>query len=230
MTISIIIPTLNEERNLPIALKEIKNFFSLRKEMNYEILIVDGYSDDKTLEIAKRYDCGILFDKFGKGSAIRTGLKEAKGDIMITMDADVSHRAKEIALLVAGIKTGYDIVMGSRFIQGGGTQDMPFYRKLGNKFFVSLVNLFWGMHYSDLCYGYRGFSRKAGGKMLSYLESNGFGIETEIAILSAKLGLNVLEVPSFEKKRKYGEGKLKTFEDGFNILTIIIRSLFCKKR
>jgi hypothetical protein len=113
--------------------------------------------------------------------------------------------------------------MGSRFIQGGGTADMPWYRKLGNKIFVSMVNIFWGMNYSDMCYGYRSF-RKSALKKLD-LKTDGFGIETEISIKAAKKGLKVLEVPSFEKARLYGKGKLRTFSDGFKILKTIIKEL-----
>jgi glycosyltransferase involved in cell wall biosynthesis len=223
--ISIIIPTLNEEENLPIVLREIKEFFCKRKEYRYEIIVVDGYSNDATVTIAKKYGCKILFDKIGKGSALRKGMKVANGDVIITMDADVSHRAVELGLLIEGIRAGFDVVMGSRFIQGGGTDDMPWYRKLGNKFFVFLVNLIWRTKYSDLCYGYRSFSKPAVKKLLPLLKCDGFGIETEISIKSSKLGLRILEVPSFEKSRHKGEGKLRTFRDGWKILKTILSEL-----
>jgi len=158
MKVSIIIPTLNEEKNLPRVLKSIKDYMKNRSE-KYEIIVVDGYSKDRTVEIAKKFGAKVIFDDVGKGSALRKGMKVAKGDIIITMDADCSHQSSELGLLIEGIKAGYDVCMGSRFIQGGGTEDMPWYRKLGNKFFVFLVNLIWGMHYSDLCYGYRSFRR-----------------------------------------------------------------------
>jgi len=222
MKISIIIPTLNEEKNLPRVLRSIKNYMKNRNE-KYEIIVVDGYSKDNTVEIAKKFGAKVIFDDVGKGSALRKGMKVAKGDIIITMDADCSHRSSELGLLIEGIKAGYDVCMGSRFIQGGGTEDMPWYRKLGNKFFVFLVNLIWGMHYSDLCYGYRSFRRSCIKKL--NLREDRFGIETEIAIKAAKKKLRVLEVPSFEKGRVAGEGKLKTFRDGFSILRTILREL-----
>lgn len=223
--ISVVIPTLNEEKNLPLILKDLKKFFEERK-LKYEIIVVDGYSKDKTVEIAKRYKSKVIFDKKGKGSAIRKGLSAAKGDIIITMDADCSHIVREIGLLIEGIRVGYDICMGSRFIQGGGTEDMPWYRRFGNKIFVFIVNFLWGTKYSDLCYGYRSF-RKAVVRKLK-LKQDGFGIETEIAIQAAKKRLRVLEVPSFEKPRKHGEGKLRTLRDGFSILFTIIRELFSR--
>ena len=217
MKISIIIPTLNEGKNLPKVLKDIPKSID-------EVIVVDGHSTDNTVKIAKKFGAKVIFDDVGKGSALRKGMKASKGDIVITMDADYSHKSSEIGLLTEGIKAGFDICMGSRFIQGGGTEDMPWYRKIGNKFFVFLVNSIWNMDYSDLCYGYRSF-RKSCIKKLK-LKQDGFGIETEIAIKAAKKKLRVLEVPSYEKIRASGEGKLRTFRDGWLILKTIITEMF----
>jgi glycosyltransferase involved in cell wall biosynthesis len=216
--VSLIIPTLNEEKNLSALLKGIP------KNLVDEIIVVDGYSKDRTVDVAKKFGAKVIYDEIGKGSAIRKGIKAAKGDIIITMDADLSHRSVELGLLIEAIKAGYDIAMGSRFIQGGGTEDMPWYRKLGNKFFVFLVNLIWKMNYSDLCYGYRAFKKSCIRKL--NLKSEGFGIEAEISIKAAKKKLKVIEIPSYEKPRKSGKGKLKTFRDGYIILKTIIREIF----
>jgi len=216
MKVSVVIPTLNEEKNLPKVLKEIKNRVD-------EIIVVDGHSKDKTVKVAKRFGVKVIYDDVGKGSALRRGMKTANGDIVITMDADYSHRSSEIGLLIEGIKSGFDICMGSRFIQGGGTEDMPWHRKLGNKFFVLLVNSIWNMNYSDLCYGYRSFRKDCIHKL--NLKSDGFGIETEIAIKAAKKKLRVLEIPSYEKNRASGEGKLRTFSDGWLILKTIFKEM-----
>lgn len=217
MKISIVIPTLNEGKNIRNVLKDIPKSVD-------EVIVVDGHSTDNTVDIAKKFGAKVIYDDVGKGSALRKGMEMAKGDIVITMDADCSHKSSEIGLLAEGINAGFDICMGSRFIQGGGTEDMPWFRKLGNKFFIFLVNLIWDMHYSDLCYGYRSF-RKSCVKKLG-LKENGFGIETEIAIKAAKKKLRVLEVPSYEKGRASGEGKLRTFSDGWLILRTIIKEMF----
>jgi len=223
--VSIIIPTLNEEKNIDRMLKDLRRFL---KEYNYkyEIIVVDGYSSDRTVEIAKRHRVKIIFDDKGKGSALRKGMKYARGDIIITMDADLSHSPKEIGLLVEAIRSGFDICMGSRFIQGGGTADMPWYRKMGNKFFVALVNLLFGSNYSDLCYGYCSFRKSAVRKL--NLTTDGFGIETEISIQAAKKGLRVLEIPSYEKKRLSGEGKLRTIKDGWKVLKTILKQFLSR--
>lgn len=223
-TVSIVIPTLNEEENIRTVLNGILGNSELKEKVD-EILIVDGQSKDTTVEVAKKFDkVRVLFDDGGKGSAVRKGLREAKGDIVVMMDADCSHTSNEIGLLIEGIKSGFDVCMGSRFIQGGGSEDITLFRRIGNKFFVLLVDIIWGMNYSDLCYGYRSFRRECIPKLK--LESDGFGIETEISIKAAKAKLNVLEVPSYEKRRRAGEAKLRTFRDGFGILKRIAIELF----
>lgn len=218
--ISILIPTLNEAKNLPIVLKSLPKYVD-------EVIVIDGYSKDQTDKIAKKAGCKVIYDKKGKGSALRLGLKKAKGDIIVMMDADCSHLSSEIVLLISGILAGYDICMGSRFIQGGGSDDISLIRVIGNKIFVHTVNLLWGTNYTDLCYGYRSFTKDAIKKL--DLSEDGFGIETEISIQSAKKKIRILEVPSFEKHRQSGEGKLRTIIDGWRIAKTILKELFLKK-
>jgi glycosyltransferase involved in cell wall biosynthesis len=215
-SITLLIPTKNEEGNLQKLLDTIPGFID-------EIIIVDGYSEDKTVEIANKNKCKVYFDRGAKGSAVRLGVKKAKGDYVIMMDADCSMRAAEFGLMLEALDAGYDFCLGSRFIQGGGTDDMTWYRKLGNKLFISIVNILWGMNYSDLCYGYRSFRRPAFAKL--GLESTDFSIETEMSIKIAKRGLKAIEVPSFEKSRYSGKGNLRTFRDGWRILKRIVFEL-----
>ena len=217
--ISIIIPTLNEEENIERVIKRIKKILFYQ---SYEIIVVDGYSSDNTVKKAIENGAIVIYDKKGKGSALRKGFDKAKGDILISMDADLSNDPKELYLIIDSIKIGYDICMGSRFITGGGTEDMPYFRKLGNRFFVLLVNLFFGSHYSDLCYGYRGFRKKII-KDLD-LKEDRFAIETEININAAKKHMKVIEIPSVEKRRDMGTGKLRTFADGYNIFKTILKN------
>jgi glycosyltransferase involved in cell wall biosynthesis len=218
--ISIIIPTLNEEKNIKTLLREIK---PVMKDYKYEIIIVDGYSKDRTVEFAKGMGATIIYDDKGKGSALIKGMSCAKGKITISMDADLSNRPNELKLLIAGIEAGYDICMGSRFLTGGGSDDMPFHRQLGNKFFVSLVNIRYGSHYTDMCYGYRSFAKGIAKKLK--LTETGFGIETEITIKAQKKNMKVLEVPSYEKLRASGEGKLRSLSDGLVILRAILKNI-----
>jgi glycosyltransferase involved in cell wall biosynthesis len=214
--VSVIIPTLNEEGSIRSVLADVLPAVG-------EVIVVDGHSNDKTAEIARAAGAKVFFDSKGKGSALRQGMALSKGSIVIMMDADGSHRLEELSGLISAIRSGSDACFGSRFMQGGGTGDMTLIRKAGNKFFVFLVNLFWGSSYSDLCYGYRGFSRNALQRLK--LNCDGFGIETEISIQCAKKRLKVIETPSYEKPREYGKGKLRTARDGFKIFKTILGEL-----
>jgi len=218
--LSIVIPTLNEQQNIRHLIKGIRPII---KDYTSEIIIVDGHSTDSTVKIAKSMGAKILYDNVGKGSALRNGLMAAKGDIIISMDADMSHRPNELRILIAGIEAGYEICMGSRFLTGGGSDDMPLFRKIGNKIFVEMVNLIYRSRYTDLCYGYRSFARGIARRL--DLKEGGFGIETEISIKARKKGMKVLEVPSYEKKRFKGTAKLRSLNDGFVILKTIAHNL-----
>ncbi len=218
--ISVVIPTLNEGRNIRKVITEVRKVLS---SSMYEIIVVDGHSSDNTVEIARENGAKVIYDNQGKGSALIKGLKAAKGDILISLDADLSTDPKEMGMLIKGITRGYDVCMGSRFMAGGSSEDISQVRRIGNLFFVTLVNHLFGSNYSDMCYGYRSF-RKGVLKKLG-LKEKGFGIETEISIKAVKNGLKVLEVPSIEKKRVAGEAKLRTFRDGYVILSTIIKNL-----
>ena len=171
-----------------------------------EIIMVDGYSKDKTVDEARKFNVKIIYDGIGKGSALRKGFHESSNDIIIMMDADNAHNRSEVIDVIKKINEGYDVCMPSRFMGAGGSDDITKFRIFGNNFYKFLVKLFWGVSYSDICYGFRGFSREALDTLR--LEANGFDIELEIAIKTAKKKLKYIEIPSKEGKREYGEGKL----------------------
>ncbi len=220
--VSIIIPTKNERKNLSRLLPDVKRIME-KTGKSFEIIIADN-SIDGTDRIAERHGCRVLRGLEGKGLALRKAFQKAKGRYVVMMDADLSHRPKELALMIAALDIGYDAAFGSRFILGGGTEDMEWYRKLGNWVFVEAVNLLFGGKFTDLCYGYKAFKKKALERL--ELKEEGFGIETEMAIESLKKGLRIIEIPSFEKKRWKGRSRLSTFHDGWKILKTIERKLF----
>ncbi|MHB1131389.1 MAG: glycosyltransferase family 2 protein [Chloroflexota bacterium] len=221
---SVVIPTLNEEENLRSLLLRIPAWVD-------EIVIVDGLSTDNTVQVARsiRPDVRIVYEqRKGKGAALRCGFEEATGDIVVMLDADNSMDPAEIPAFLGALVSGADFVKGSRFLQGAGTSDMPFYRKLGNWGFVMLVRLFFGGRYSDLCYGYNAFWRR----VLPALDLNGdgFEIETMMNVRALRAGLKIVEVPSFEDKRMYGESRLKTFPDGWRVLMTILHERFARRQ
>jgi glycosyltransferase involved in cell wall biosynthesis len=219
-TISVVIPALNEAANLPYVIPRIDDSVD-------EVVLVDGYSTDETIAIARqlRSDIRVIAQEGrGKGAALRTGFAAANGDIIVMLDADGSTDPAEIPVFVGALRAGADFVKGSRFLQGGGTSDMPWYRRLGNGGFVTIVRLLFAGRYSDLCYGYNAFWADVLPAL--DLDADGFEIETVMNIRALKAGLKVAEVPSFEHERRYGSSGLKTFPDGWRVLRTIFKERF----
>lgn len=220
--VSVVIPTLNEADNLPHVLPLLSE--PAVRWLIQEVLLVDGHSVDGTIERARE-----LYPKVrvimqpgkGKGDALRAGFAAARGDIIVMIDADGSTSPLEIPNFVGALLSGADLAKGSRFLQGGGTTDMTFHRRLGNWGFVKMVRTLFGGNYSDLCYGYNAFWRSI--LPLLYLDGDGFEIETMMNVRALKAGLKITEVPSFEAPRVHGEGRLQTFPDGWRVLKTIIR-------
>ncbi len=224
--VSVVIPTLNEAANLPLVLPRIPAWVS-------EVVLVDGHSTDGTPDTAnafweqfrRRRDDPrlqvVMQAKKGKGEALRTGFAAASGDIIVMLDADGSTDPAEIPRFVGMLLSGSDFAKGSRFLQGGGTSDMPLYRKLGNWSFVALVRVLFGGQYTDLCYGYNAFWRRV--LVDLDLDGDGFEIETVMNVRALKAGLRLSEVPSFEAERIYGSSHLRTIPDGWRVLSAIGR-------
>jgi glycosyltransferase involved in cell wall biosynthesis len=215
--VSIVVPALNEAKNLPYVLPRIPAWVS-------EILLVDGHSTDGTPEIAARLHPAvrIIAQKGrGKGDALRAGFAAAKGDIIVMMDADGSNDPDEIQTFLALLRAGADFVKGSRFIQGGGSSDMTFSRQIGNWGLMMLTRLGFGGHFTDFCYGYIAFWSRF--LPILYPEVNGFEVEALLCVRALSAGLKVAEVPSFEAERRFGESHLRALPDGWRILKLILR-------
>jgi hypothetical protein len=214
--VSVLIPALNEAESLPHVLPRIPGWV-------HEVLLVDGFSTDDTIEVAKRIrpDIRIVYQEgAGKGAALRTGFAAARGDIVVMMDADGSTDPSEIGLFVRELRDGADFVKGSRFLQGGGTADMPRYRQLGNWGLVTLANTLFLTHYSDITYGYNATWRRYQDELA--LDIDDWASEIISNIRAANNGLLVVEVPSFENERIAGTAKLEAFSAGWMILKAIL--------
>jgi hypothetical protein len=222
--VSIFIPTLNEAENIRPILERLPIILDGMPE----IIVVDGGSIDETPLVAARHGAKVISQQgTGKGDALRQLFhSNFQGKIVVLMDADGSNRLEEIPSLIHAIVNGADMAKGSRFLKGGGSTDLSWVRRIGNKLFVSMVNLFWGGQYTDLCYGFMAFRKDALAQISPLLESQHFQIETEICIKAKKLGLNVVEVPSVELKRQYGTSKLRGVHDSIRIMQTILDELF----
>ncbi len=213
--VSVVIPALNEAENLPYVLPHIPDGV-------HEVILIDGHSVDDTISVARQLlpDIRVVQQPGkGKGDALRAGFEAVTGDIIVMLDADGSTDPREIPQYVGALLAGADFAKGSRFLHGGGTADMPRYRQFGNLAFVYFVRLLYGGRFSDLCYGYNAFWTST--THLLQLNGDGFEIETMMNVRALRAGLQIAEVPSFEAKRVYGEGRLKTIPDGLRVLRTI---------
>ncbi len=225
-----VIPALNEALNLPYVFARIP-------EDIHEIILVDGYSEDDTVLVARRLapDVRVINQtRKGKGNALACGLAAATGDIIAMIDADGSADPQEIASFVDALLDGADFAKGTRFANGGGSTDITRLRSLGNRLLTSLFNSCYRVRYSDLCYGYNVFWRQhtpvlgLEATAASSRDGNGpqwgdgFEVETLIHIRVAKAGLAVAEVPSFEHARIHGVSNLNAFSDGIRVLRTIL--------
>ena len=215
--VSFIVPTLNEAKNLPFLLPRIPAWA-------FEVIIIDGRSTDGTVEIARRLrpDVKIVLEqRRGKGAALQAGFCAATGDIIVMLDADGSMAPEEAILFVGALMSGADLVKGSRFMQGAGSDDISICRMLGNWGLTQIVRLLYGCAFSDLCYGYIAFWRKHVDCLRC--DCDGFEIETLINVRALKSRLKIVEVASFETPRINGESNLRAIPDGIRVLRTILR-------
>lgn len=213
---SVVIPAKNEATNLPHVLVEIPDDV-------YEVILVDGHSTDNTAEVARalRPDVQVIRQTGdGKGSALMQGFAEARGDIIVMLDADGSTSPQEIPRFIDALCAGADFAKGSRFLPGGGSADITAVRRLGNSALSGLVNLLYGTRYTDLCYGYNAFWRRC--IPLLQVDCDGFEVETLINVRSARRGLKVVEVPSIKSTRVHGASALRVVHDGWRVLRTIV--------
>lgn len=216
-TVSVVVPAMNEAENLP-------HVFATLPQWIDEIVLVDGNSVDDTVAVAKRLRPNVRVvtqTGKGKGNALAAGFAACTGDIIVMIDADGSTDGREIIQFVGALVTGADFVKGSRYAAGGGSDDLTFNRKFGNKVLTGLVNRIYGTSYSDLCYGYNAFWARHLDAL--NLDCDGFEVETLMNIRAAKAGLKVQEVPSHERCRIHGESNLHAVRDGIRVLKTILR-------
>ena len=227
-TVSIVIPAKNEADNLRQVLPELR--------ADYELILVDGKSVDETVDVAQRLRPDIKIvrqTRKGKGNALACGFLAATGDIVVMFDADGSADPREIQRFVQALVDGADFAKGSRFAPGGGSEDITWLRSTGNDALNLVANIAFGTRFTDLCYGYNAFWRDLVPVLAlpdihdvaapdTMLWGDGFEIETVINCRFAASGVRIVEVPSVEKARIFGQSNLRTFADGARVLRTII--------
>lgn len=222
--VSVVIPAMNEAENLPYVFKTLPDWV-------HEVVLVDGNSTDDTVAVARELwpDVKVVRQLGkGKGDALITGFAACTGDIIVMVDADGSADGHEIVSYVSALVSGADFAKGSRFANGGATDDMTPIRKLGNHVLCSVVNAKFGARYTDLCYGYNAFWKHCLDKI--DLDCTGFEVETLMNIRVVKAGLKVQEIPSHEYLRIHGVSNLSAVRDGLRVLKVILTERSNRRR
>ena len=235
---SVVIPALNEAAN-------IADVFGRLDPGVFEVIVVDGNSTDGTVAVAREAwpDVRVIRQtRKGKGNALACGFHACRGDIIAMLDADGSTDAAELPRFVAALLAGNHFAKGTRFADGGGSDDITRLRAVGNTALNHLVNSLYGTRYTDLCYGYNAFwaaclpllgCSEPGyeidplappaqtARSSAVFWGDGFEIETLLTVRVSMLGLRVAEVGSHESCRLHGRSNLHAGRDGARVLRTI---------
>jgi len=213
-SLSIVLPCLNEEDNLIQLLPLIKE-----AQPAAEILVVNDGSTDLSAEICHQFKVNVVShpQPLGNGAAIKTGARNAKGDIIVFMDADGQHRPEDIQRLLDKLDEGYDMVVGARQSSTHASKK----RLFGNTVFNKLASFMTGQKIEDLTSGFRAVRAKHFKKFL-YLLPNGFSYPTTSTMAFFRSALPVAYIPIKAGKRE-GKSKIKLAKDGLRFFVIILK-------
>ena len=221
-TITVVVPTRDEEGLVGEIVDSVRRYAD-------EVLVIDGHSRDRTREIAAEHNARVILDRGkGKGDALRLAFDEAKGDIVVFIDADGSHDPKDIPAMVAPIIRGdADMVVGSR--GKGGSDELhgtfeQLIRYMGSQLIMLAINYRWNVRLTDSQNGFRAIRRQVG-KDLG-LTSNLTTIEQEMTMKALKQGYRVSEIASHEYERRWGTSKVVVWKLWFAYVWSFVRNLF----
>jgi glycosyltransferase involved in cell wall biosynthesis len=225
--ISILIPTYNEESYILQTLKRVNE---QKSKLDLEIVISDDGSTDQTISILNNNK--YLFDKLvsnkknqGKGAALKIGLNNCSGDIIIIQDADLEYNPEEFSDLIDPfLKNEADVVYGSRFLGNKTKRVLYFKNRIANFFLTMLVNLLTNLNFTDVETGYKAFRKDILKDIV--LKENSFTFEIEFTMKIAKLKKRIYEVGISYNGRTVEEGKKIKVKDGFLALYSIFKYRF----
>jgi dolichol-phosphate mannosyltransferase len=220
--VTILVPAKNEERMITEVVERVAPYGD-------EVVVIDGHSTDKTRELAEASGASVVVDNGkGKGAALRMGMDLAAHDVIVFFDADGSHDALDIPKLVAPIRAGEaDLVVASRM--RGGSDELyveihELSRLFGNLALQFMINRRFGAKLTDCNNGFRAIRTEVGRRL--GLRENDAPIEMEMMMKCLKQGYRVTEVPSHERKRRYGSTNFQIRKLWYKLGWCLIRNMF----
>ncbi len=222
MKLSVIIPVYNEVNNIREIVKLVK-----ATRLAKEIVIVDDLSSDGTRELVEKLNgkgkVRVIFHEKnrGKGAAVATGMKAAKGDILLIQDADLEYDPRDYPALLQPIREGRaDVVYGSRFL-GGPHRVAMFWHQVANQLLTLMTNILYDSILTDMETGYKVFRRQVIKDMK--IRSQRFNFEPEFTAKVLKRKYRIYEVPISFNPRDYSEGKKIGLRDAFEAVWALLR-------